>query len=645
MYICSFANYNENYATANLTNSFVFSINSQRNRAFTCSKNSDTDITAVVGYGVKGGVVDAVCTSGLRFHFATYVRIELSDLGIPEGEEVIVDILPGFMYEKQNKYPDSLGRPNTEVLEYMRFKMPKIAGAVLPTTISHSIDSTRLKTAKNIAFGGAFDPFMKVGLRRPGELVAFDAIDFDVNNDTRIRFGTTNLSAETNTPSWRGVKNIIPVSADLSVEATQSPVSGVFVFAPLLNSTSLLTANTNYQATVSLNATASSNINAVGSDNIFEIEFTFLANGNYTVNLTPVLDLNTEYNNAVPNLLGTNVVPSNTEFHTPIETNDLFVDWGDGTILTTNDPTQLTHTFNITNTTFPNYQKRTIRVSAFYEHLGYIETNGTQNNLHGRIKRFPNTEVTGKKLQTIQLLNNPTFDLREIPTSIPSSVTNLDYLFSVYGDPANQLNSPTPSDDFDRPELANWDTSEVTSMVRTFMGYSDAVGPISQREGNNFNIDISAWDVRQVRDMSEMFRGATAFNQPIGSWEIEFLEKANGMFRDARNFDQDLSSWRFYFVGSYVRDLDFMFHESGMSQENMDRTLIGWANHIVNNGGLGDGAVLGLPNDYVPGPTVRPGINGGYFDRATDAVQYLQNLKNWQFRAQLGNNQYANVTY
>ena len=47
-----------------------------------------------------------------------------------------------------------------------------------------------------------------------------------------------------------------------------------------------------------------------------------------------------------------------------------------------------------------------------------------------------------------------------------------------------------------------------------------------------FNEDLGAWDVSQVLNMSQMFRGAFKFNQSIAHWEISNVSKMTNMFGD-----------------------------------------------------------------------------------------------------------------
>ena len=60
---------------------------------------------------------------------------------------------------------------------------------------------------------------------------------------------------------------------------------------------------------------------------------------------------------------------------------------------------------------------------------------------------------------------------------------------------------------------------------------------------DNFNGDISGWDVSSVTTMSSVFSGAALFNQDISAWDVSSVAYMAAMFKDATNFDQDLSNW------------------------------------------------------------------------------------------------------
>jgi len=168
-------------------------------------------------------------------------------------------------------------------------------------------------------------------------------------------------------------------------------------------------------------------------------------------------------------------------------------------------------------------------------------------------------------------------NLQTVPTSLPSSVTDLTGMF--FG--ATTFNQ----------DISAWDTSNVTSMSNMF------------NSATSFNQDISAWDTVKVTDMSGMFFGATAFNnagadlapvngswntskvsnmsymfagdtsfdQNVSLWTTSSVSTMAGMFQGATSFNQDLSSWNF----SMVQDMSSMLVQSGISEANYDNLLAG----------------------------------------------------------------------
>ena len=62
-------------------------------------------------------------------------------------------------------------------------------------------------------------------------------------------------------------------------------------------------------------------------------------------------------------------------------------------------------------------------------------------------------------------------------------------------------------------------------------------------EAQNFNQDLSAWDVSNVTSMQYMFYNAHDFNQDLSTWDVSNVTYMYGMFYEATSFNQDLSSW------------------------------------------------------------------------------------------------------
>lgn len=163
-----------------------------------------------------------------------------------------------------------------------------------------------------------------------------------------------------------------------------------------------------------------------------------------------------------------------------------------------------------------------------------------------------------------------------------SNVTNMSNMFagwaSIYVTTYNQ-------------PLDLWDVSSVTNMSNMF-------------HDSRFNQDIEGWDVSNVTNMSNMFDNATQFNQPLNNWSITSLTNLDGIFTNTPLFNQPLDNWNtsaisrmrntFLNAEAFDQDLSFwdissvtsmtsMLSNSGLSEENYDATLIGWATQTVQD--------------------------------------------------------------
>ena len=139
---------------------------------------------------------------------------------------------------------------------------------------------------------------------------------------------------------------------------------------------------------------------------------------------------------------------------------------------------------------------------------------------------------------------------------------------------------------FNPPSISSWDVSNVTSFYNTFSG------------ARSFNQDISGWNVSNVQSFRSMFFNSTtnnmAFNQPIGSWDVSGTVGSNvfrAMLYGCNNFDQDLSAWDIsglpYSTGNFstfITSGDLVNFPVGLSRDNYDALLIGWAAQAPTQG-------------------------------------------------------------
>lgn len=85
--------------------------------------------------------------------------------------------------------------------------------------------------------------------------------------------------------------------------------------------------------------------------------------------------------------------------------------------------------------------------------------------------------------------------------------------------------------------LNNIDTSQIMDMTRVF---SDINRDTPLRI---CNIDISYWDVSNVKLMDYMFSGCKEFNCDLSHWNVSQVTNMFDMFRDCNKFNCDLSKW------------------------------------------------------------------------------------------------------
>jgi len=133
------------------------------------------------------------------------------------------------------------------------------------------------------------------------------------------------------------------------------------------------------------------------------------------------------------------------------------------------------------------------------------------------------------------------------PHYIPSTITDLSDCFNSAG-----FSNPN----FFKYPLETWEISNVTNLGNTFRGNTGNNIDISSWNttnvtnmggtfagANSFNRNISSWNTSNVTSMAEMFLNATAFNQPVNTWDTSKVTSFTNMFRSATNFNQPVNSW------------------------------------------------------------------------------------------------------
>ena len=129
-------------------------------------------------------------------------------------------------------------------------------------------------------------------------------------------------------------------------------------------------------------------------------------------------------------------------------------------------------------------------------------------------------------------------DLNHIDTS---KITDMSFLFSGDYDLSFGLN------EFNG-DISCWNVSNVEDMHYMF-------------ENSDFNQDINNWDVSNVINMECMF-SKSKFNQPLDNWNVSNVKNMFWMFSRS-NFNQPLKYWDV----SNVKDMECMFKNSNFNQD------------------------------------------------------------------------------
>jgi len=67
----------------------------------------------------------------------------------------------------------------------------------------------------------------------------------------------------------------------------------------------------------------------------------------------------------------------------------------------------------------------------------------------------------------------------------------------------------------------------------------------------SFNVDISGWDVSEVKYMNSMFDTATSFNIGLSTWDVSKVKQMDFIFYEASNFNQSLCAWNLTSLSQY----------------------------------------------------------------------------------------------
>ena len=146
----------------------------------------------------------------------------------------------------------------------------------------------------------------------------------------------------------------------------------------------------------------------------------------------------------------------------------------------------------------------------------YIIKKKLDKPIDSEYKYYPETkEELIKNIE--ECLNSNNYNLNCIDTS---KITDMSDLF--YDSKFENINI----------DVSKWDVSNVKNMKSMFFGYT------------NFNCDLSNWDVSNVTNMSNMFQLCENFTgEGLDKWDVSNVIHMHYMFFECTNFNCDLSKW------------------------------------------------------------------------------------------------------
>jgi surface protein len=120
--------------------------------------------------------------------------------------------------------------------------------------------------------------------------------------------------------------------------------------------------------------------------------------------------------------------------------------------------------------------------------------------------------------------------------------------------------------------LNNWSMSNVKTTGRMF------------NNCKSFNQPVNNWNTIKFNDMNVMFDNCSIFNQDLSSWNVSNVSNMYNAFINAPSFNQNLGSWNISNINSNnFQSLWGMLDNTGLSVDNYDATLNGWATQEVQN--------------------------------------------------------------
>ena len=268
-------------------------------------------------------------------------------------------------------------------------------------------------------------------------------------------------------------------------------------------------------------------------------------------------------------------------------------------------------------------------VTANYTQKILIESNGTIKCPNAKVG--DKETINGKEYEVVDAnsLVKLMDDGKDVTCVCTTFITAMGNLMSA------QFVKQSVRDEFNQ-DISNWDVSNVTDMSGLFSGLI------------LFNQDLNKWDVSNVETMERMFSyGGTAglqvtvFNGNISSWDVSKVTNMSDMFGENQNFNQDISNWDV----SNVTDMSGMFSENPFNQDigNWDVSkvtdmgrMFAYTNFNQDIGNWDVSKVTDMSNMFVNAKAFNQDIGNWDVSKVTDmnrmfleANAFNQNISTW----------------
>ena len=226
-------------------------------------------------------------------------------------------------------------------------------------------------------------------------------------------------------------------------------------------------------------------------------------------------------------------------------------DWAireDGIVIATSDG-YINNRFTLTSDDTSSY----VTIPVTEEVAKSYEVIGKMDEVKLSHKILNNSYVVVEILTFGEEVNSHKFNLPytdlTVPNTLPSHVKSTQYMFQN-------------CDEFNQ-DLSTWDVSNVTDMKGMF------------KDCEYFNQSISLWNTANVTDMSYMFDGCYSYDKDVSSLNVGNVTNMSHMFRGCESFISPLNTWDV----SKVTDMSYMF----MGCASFDGAVSSWNTVSVTN--------------------------------------------------------------